>query len=357
MLLRTSPALLVVLLAACQSAAGPFAHTDRASEQLYWQEQAESRQANLEREFTALRALVTARGLPASGATPPAMDSEAVLQLTASLTAMADRLEQWQPGAQGDVGPMDASHTAAPALSSGGQRTAALEALKNSLLALEERHAIHCENIANIDVPGYKRRRLQMQTLRHGPDDLRTPHSQGDVSIMTQGVMELTGNELDFAVEGEGFFEVMLPTGELRYVRNGAFRQDFSGRIVTPEGNLLTDQVSIPPDSQGISVSSDGQVFALEPENTIRAIGAIRLHVFASEAALKPASPHGFVPTKDSGQPQARQPGIQGCGSIRQGYLERANVELSRELIDLQLVEQRVAAVRQALALHGIYAR
>ena len=157
---------------------------------------------------------------------------------------------------------------------------------------------------------------------------------------MLQGVLELTGNRLDFGVEGEGFFEIQLPSGELRYTRNGTFRQDFNGRFVTAEGYLLTDQVAVPPDSRGISVSPSGEVFAQEDDNEQTAIGTIRLHTFANSSGLKAAGGNYFSPTVASGQAQARQPGLQGAGTVRQGYLERSNVETVDELVAL-IVAQR----------------
>ena len=110
--------------------------------------------------------------------------------------------------------------------------------------------------------------------------------------------------------------------------------------MVTAEGYLLTDQVAIPPDAEGISVSPDGQVFAQEDDADQTQIGTIRLYTFANSTGLKAQGGNYFSPTVSSGAAQGRQPGVQGTGTIRQGTLERSNVETVDELVAL-IVAQR----------------
>ncbi len=213
-------------------------------------------------------------------------------------------------------------------------------------------------NIANVNTSGFKKSRLSFRSLlyqTYREPGLPLANNQNDVTglqigsgtevsgsrkMMLQGVLEATGNQLDLGIEGEGFFEIQLPDGELRYTRNGTFRQDVNGRLVTAEGYLLTDQVAVPPDTEGISVSNDGQVFALEDQNVLTQIGTIRLHVFSNPTGMKAMGGNYFAPTISSGPAQARQPGVQGAGGIRQGYLERSNVETVDELVSL-IVAQR----------------
>ena len=213
-------------------------------------------------------------------------------------------------------------------------------------------------NIANVNTSGFKKSRLSFRSLlyqTYREPGLPLANNQNDVTglqigsgtevsgsrkMMLQGVLELTGNQLDFGVEGEGFFQIQLPNGELRYTRNGTFRQDFNGRLVTAEGYLLTDQIAVPPDAQGISVSPDGQVFAQEDGNQQTQIGTVRLHTFANSTGLKAMGGNYYSPTTSSGQAQGRQPGIQGTGTVKQGYLERSNVETVDELVAL-IVAQR----------------
>ena len=162
----------------------------------------------------------------------------------------------------------------------------------------------------------------------------------GSRKEMQQGVLELTGNSLDLGVEGAGFFEIELPSGERRYTRNGTFRQDANGRLVTAEGYLLSDQVQIPPDSQGISISADGQVFSLGEGNVQNQLAAIRLHVFPNPTGLRAMGGNYFARTASSGDPAAVQPTTAGAGMVKQGYLERSNVETVDELVSL-IVAQR----------------
>jgi len=144
-------------------------------------------------------------------------------------------------------------------------------------------------------------------------------------------------------------------SGERRYTRNGTFRQNVNGRLVTAEGYMLTDQVMLRPTSYGLSISRDGQVFALMEGNTLRQIGTIRVHIFPNQTGLDPVDAKYFAATESSGESMAHQPDCGGAGRLKQGYIERSNVDVTTELIDLQLVERQANAVRRALASYGIY--
>ncbi|MFT7169331.1 MAG: flagellar basal-body rod protein FlgG [Paracoccaceae bacterium] len=336
MLLRVSLPIVLAALVACQStssAPGPDAA---------WRAGVERSQVELRIETEIVRSLLAARGLTSGGSGP----------LAASLTGLGDRIAQLEARlmAGGGAQVTNASYSVPGDDSSGG-----LESLKQALLVLEQEHAVHCENIANAGTPGYKRRALTRSTDVYGEGGAQVPSVQGSRRNMLQGVLELTGNQLDFAIEGQGFFEVMLPNGSFLYQREGRFRQDLSGRLVTEEGYLLTDYVSIPPNGEGLSVSPDGQVFAISQENGVKQIGAIRLSTFVNGDGLKAKGGNYYVPTPSSGNAQRSMPGVHGTGKIKQGYIERSNVNLTDELISLQLVERRAAAVRQALATLGVY--
>ena len=213
-------------------------------------------------------------------------------------------------------------------------------------------------NIANVNTSGFKKSRLSFRSLlyqTYREPGLPLANNQNDVTglqigsgvevsgsrkMMSQGVLENTNEELDLAIEGRGYFEVQLQNGERRYTRNGTFRQDFNGRIVTAEGYLLTDSIAIPADNQGISITPDGQVLSRGEDNEMENIGTIRVHVFANEGGLRAAGNNYCQPTSASGQPQQSQPGLQGAGNIRQRALERSNVETVDELVSL-IVAQR----------------
>ena len=229
-----------------------------------------------------------------------------------------------------------------------------IEALVRGLDTIEQQRAVLCENIANEGVHGYKRRELATVLRPIAGTDTSAPAPAGMRTSMTQGVLESTGNALDLGIEGRGFFEVQLPNGELRYTRNGTFRQHFNGRLVTAEGYLLTDAIAVPENSQGLSIGSDGEVFSLEEGNIQTALGTVNLRVFPNPSGLGTAGTNHFAPTVASGQAVAMQPGTQGAGMLRQGYVERSNVELRKELIEIQRLDLRARTIRRLLAERGI---
>ncbi|MDG1050421.1 MAG: flagellar basal-body rod protein FlgG [Planctomycetota bacterium] len=213
-------------------------------------------------------------------------------------------------------------------------------------------------NIANVNTSGFKKSRLSFRSLLY--QTYREPgipqaNSQHDVTglqigsgtevagsskEMQQGVLELTSNKYDLGIEGSGFFEVELPNGERHYTRNGTFRQDANGSLVTAEGYRLSDQVQIPDDAQGVSIALDGGVYAITEGNEQQQIGAIRLHVFPNPTGLRAMGGNYFAGTPSSGDPAAIQPTTGGAGMVKQGYLERSNVETVDELVSL-IVAQR----------------
>ena len=279
--------------------------------------------------------------------------------LVATLRELNDSVNQLgaMMASKANHAPVSASYAASDDEAPTGDQARAVEALTHALSVLETKRAIHSENIANAGVTAYKRRTLLTSSSLHEESGLRIPEVMGTQLTMTPGALELTGNLLDFAIEGSGFFEIQLPNGDLRYRRNGRFRQDVNGRLVTHTGYLLTDQVAIPEDTQGVSVSEDGQVFALSSENSLTQIGTMRLHTFPNPDGLKRIGRDNYAPTASSGQAQARQPGVQGAGRIKQGYFERSNVNTRDEFVEMQIADRQRAAVRLALTSYGIYAR
>lgn len=359
MLQRSLTTSLFILIASCQTAPNAPLANDA------WRVQLEQSQEELRRELKSelseLQALLIPEALTGSG-NPNAVAGhapDASVDLSAQLARLGDSIERLNAAMAlaGTAAPANASFGAAGAAPSGTGNAASIATLTDALLVLNEQHAVHCENIANRTVHGYKRRRLDVTTSLDEPSGLLLLQSAGSQMLMNQGVLELTGNQLDFGIEGEGFFQIQLPSGERHYTRNGTFRQRVDGRLLTAEGNMLTDQLSIPPDSQGISIDSNGLVYSLHGDSKPTVIGTIRLHVFANAAGLEPKAANSYVPTNSSGSSQARPPGIQGAGQIKQGYLERSNVEVTRELIEMQLIERQASAVRRALAGQGIYTR
>jgi|GEM_PF-461384 len=345
MLQRASALTAVLLLASCQgtsSSPSTTAHPVDTGEP----SRAELQQQIQELEMRLVEAEARAALLERSSLASQ-VDSAGGIQLAARIEGLSRTVEQLRLAtlAGATAQPVEASH--------GVEVGAGVESLKGALAALDEQCALHCENIANLGVSGYKRRRPLPVSSAGALNDVRHPRSAGVQLDMTQGALKRTGNSLDLGVEGAGFFEIELPNGEQRYTRNGALRMDVNGRLVTAEGYLLSDQVQIPPGSQGISISADGEVYSLDEGNIQNQIGLIRLHVFRNPSDLKGES-NGYAATTLSGDPVAVQPTTAGAGRLLQGYIELANVGLQTELVELQQAENDAVVIRCALATQGI---
>lgn len=352
---RSSSSFALVVLAACQSTAVDL--ESRAE----WRSQVERSQADLSLELQSIRSLLAERVMDfeaiALTAERSAAPSVSGIEFTAALAALSGRIDMLTAtmATASAARSAGAVHASAASMTGEAASTAGLEPLKQALLVLERRRALHCENIANAGMPGYKRRTLLLAAGVDEPSGLRSPGAAGVALLMTEGALEVTRASLDLGIEGKGFFRVMLPDGEFRYSRAGTFRLDFNGHLVTAEGYRLADQVRIPESSLGISISHDGKVFSIGEGHVQEHVGTIRLHVFPNATGLEPVSSKYFAPTEASGPAKARQPGVAGAGRLLQGYIERSNVEITDELIDLQLIDRQARAVRHALASHGIY--
>lgn len=153
---------------------------------------------------------------------------------------------------------------------------------------------------------------------------------------ITQGSLRSTGAELDIAVDGAGFLEVTLPSGETAYTRDGKLNRSPEGEIVTMDGYALADGIVIPEDARSISISRDGEVAAyFENEIEGQPIGTIQLVRFINEKGLEAIGDNMFRETEASGSPSQLIPGTEGVGTIRQGYLEDSSVDVVKEISDL----------------------
>jgi flagellar basal-body rod protein FlgG len=214
-------------------------------------------------------------------------------------------------------------------------------------------------NIANVNTTGFKRQRTNFQDLFYDTTTMPGVRA-GDLGrnptgtqigngvrlsatprVFTPGSMEETGVSTDMAIVGEGFFAVTLPDGLLSYTRAGDFRPDSDGRIVSPDGFPLTPNITIPNGATQISVSTTGEVTALLPNNTQpQVLGTLQLTRFLNPAGLLALGRNLFQESSASGPPQTGTPGQSGFGTIQGGSLEKANVEVVTELVNL-IVAQR----------------
>jgi flagellar basal-body rod protein FlgG len=215
-------------------------------------------------------------------------------------------------------------------------------------------------NLANANTTGFKTRRAQFQDLLYQsvlqpgaaagqqttvPTGLQlglgTRPSSNEI-VFSQGNFSQTDNPLDLVIQGRGFFQVRMPSGETAYTRAGSFHLDRDGNIVTSDGNQLEPQITIPGEAQQISIAQDGTVsYTLPNQSAAQQAGQIQLANFANPAGLNSLGGNLLTPTDASGDPTVGVPGGQeGLGTVMQGYLEQSNVSVVEEFINL-IVAQR----------------
>ncbi|HXE37062.1 MAG TPA: flagellar basal-body rod protein FlgG [Azonexus sp.] len=209
-------------------------------------------------------------------------------------------------------------------------------------------------NLANVSTNGFKRSRavfedLLYQTLRQPgaqssqqtqvPTGLQLGTGTRPVStgrIFTQGNLQKTDNTLDIAVQGNGFFQILLPDGTTGYTRDGSFQKDNQGQIVTSDGNPLSPNITIPANALSVSIGTDGTVSVTQPGTAAATqIGTIQLATFVNPAGLQSAGQNLFLETAASGTPTPNTPGTNGAGVVNQGYVETSNVNVAEELVTM----------------------
>ncbi len=209
-------------------------------------------------------------------------------------------------------------------------------------------------NLANTSTTGFKRVRADFEDLIS--DTIRganAPDPRGGVDpaplqvglgvrtgstsrSFAQGDMNNTGNPLDLAIQGQGFFRVQQLSGEFGYTRAGNFRIDATGRLVTQHGEIVDPAINIPANTTEVTIQPDGTVLAKVAGNaTATQIGSIELYSFPNAGGLQALGGNLFGQTMASGEAIAARPGLQGTGTLAQGYLEGANVKAVEEMIDM----------------------
>jgi flagellar basal-body rod protein FlgG len=216
-------------------------------------------------------------------------------------------------------------------------------------------------NLANVNTNGYKRGETTFEDLIYVSEQgapggqaapgLNVPTGlqigsgvrvNGITKIFTQGGLTATSNPLDVAIEGDGFFQITMPNGELRYTRDGAFRLNSQGNLVTVDGFLLSPQITIPPQAVSITIASDGTVSVVNAGalNTSTVLGQLTLTRFQNPAGLSAEGRNLYAETASSGSPIIATPGQNGTGLLQQGFLERSNVDVVTELVGLILAQR-----------------
>lgn len=231
----------------------------------------------------------------------------------------------------------------------------ALHTAATGMMAQELNVQVISNNIANMRTTGYKRQRAEFQDLlyEHMSRVGSQTSDQGTVlptgieigsgvktvatpRVMSQGNLLPTQKDLDIAIRGEGFFKVQLPDGRTAYTRDGSLERDAQGRIVTAQGYVVQPNITIPQNSNGLTVNAQGQVQVTPAgTSTPTQIGQIELSIFVNKAGLQAIGDNLYLETPGSGTPQNGTPGSQGFGDLLQGNLEQANVEAVSEISDL----------------------
>lgn len=232
--------------------------------------------------------------------------------------------------------------------------TAAMHVARTGLDAQSDRMRVIANNLANVNTTGFKRDRASFETMAY--QSIRAPGANssaddkyaiglslgtgvqmtGTAKIQTQGSLNTTGNSLDLAIEGNGFFQVLRPDGSTAYTRSGNFNLSAEGKIVTDEGMPLQPEITVPEGTQSLTVGADGTVTAqLAGSTEVSTLGQIQTASFVNPAGLEAAGNNLLLESPASGAAQVGAANIDGRGAIRQGSLETSNVNVVEELVDM----------------------
>jgi flagellar basal-body rod protein FlgG len=230
----------------------------------------------------------------------------------------------------------------------------ALWVAKTGLDAQQTRMTVITNNLANVNTTGFKRGRAVFEDLLYqnvrqvggnSSQDTVLPsglslgtgvRTVATEKLHTQGNTVQTGNALDVAIEGRGFFQILQPDGTTAYTRDGSFRLDAQGQLVNASGYTLQPGVTIPSNAQSITIGADGVVTVTTAGSTIPTqVGTIQLADFVNPTGLQAIGKNLYVETAASGSPQTGTPGLNGLGSLVQGSLESSNVNVVEELVNM----------------------
>jgi flagellar basal-body rod protein FlgG len=228
----------------------------------------------------------------------------------------------------------------------------ALWAAKTGLEAQQTRMAVTANNLANVNTTGFKRGRVAFEDLLYqnlrqvGADAAQDTQLPSGLAVgtgvrvvatektYTQGNLQVTNNALDVAINGRGFFQVALPDGTNAYTRDGSFKINAQGEMVTSGGYRIQPAVSIPDGAQSVSIGTDGAVSVqLAGQPAPSQIGSLQVVDFVNPAGLQARGENLLLESAASGPPQAGTPGLNGLGALQQGALEASNVNVVEELV------------------------
>ncbi|MBI3711709.1 MAG: flagellar basal-body rod protein FlgG [Burkholderiales bacterium] len=225
---------------------------------------------------------------------------------------------------------------------------------KTGLDAQQTQMDVITNNLANVSTTGFKRSRAVFEDLLY--QTVRQPGAQSSQQtqlpsglqlgvgvrpvaterIFTQGNLQQTGNNKDLAINGQGFFQVLMPDGTTGYTRDGSFQVDSQGQMVTSSGFVIQPAITIPSNAQSITVARDGTVSVTQPGSASPVqVGSIQLATFINPAGLSALGENLFVETASSGNPGTNAPGTNGAGLLVQSFVETSNVNVAEELVSM----------------------
>jgi flagellar basal-body rod protein FlgG len=231
---------------------------------------------------------------------------------------------------------------------------AALWAAKTGLDAEQTQMSITANNLANVNTTGFKESRAVFDDLLYqnltqvGADTSQTTQSPTGLDVgtgvrvvateknYTQGSINNTGNALDVAIQGQGFFQVLQPDGQVAYTRDGSFNLNAQGQLVTSSGYPVQPAITIPAGAQSVTIGADGTVSVqLANQSTPSTVGTLQLANFINPAGLQDLGGNLSVETASSGPPTVGTPGLSGLGTLIQGSVEGSNVDVVEELVNM----------------------
>ena len=225
---------------------------------------------------------------------------------------------------------------------------------KTGLDAQQTQMDVISNNLANVSTSGFKRSRAVFEDLLY--QTLRQPGAQSSEQtqlpsglqigtgvkpvaterIFTQGNLQQTGNAKDVAIQGNGFFQVLMPDGTTSYSRDGSFQADANGQLVTSSGYAVQPAITIPADTQTLTIARDGTVSITQPGSAnATTSGTLQLAMFINPAGLQSLGENLYAETAASGTPSSNAPGSNGAGLLNQGYVETSNVNVVEELVNM----------------------
>lgn len=234
-----------------------------------------------------------------------------------------------------------------------------LATIETGLTAEQTQLDTIANNLANVNTIGFKEQQPMFETLLYQNRIQPGASSSGNTlypsgldmgtgvrvaaekPILTQGNLEQTSNPLDLAIQGNGYFQVLQPDGQIAYTRDGAFELNQNGQIVTADGYQVLPNITIPPNATSVTIANDGTISVTTPNSsTSTTVGQVQLASFVNPQGLQPVGQNLYLATSASGAAITGSPQANGLGAINQGYLEQSNTNVVSSMVDLISAER-----------------